>query len=118
MISVVLVERTEMIQFSDYYNAQTIFDQVWESPYEWFRLANGTTLPTVVDEIDDNGDILSSEIIDVKDIEEAVFKYYNEIVSKRTGTWATNLSDFLQDLDANDVDCILQYAMFGSIRYS
>lgn len=109
-----------MIQFSESYNAQTIFEQVWEAPYTWFGLTNAKSiiLPTWVDVMDGDGQIYKSVLVTVEMIEEAVIKYYLEYVSKRTGNWATPMSDYLEDMDANDVDCILQLAVFEEIRYS
>jgi hypothetical protein len=108
-----------MIQFSEGYNAQTIFDQVWEAPYEWFALNNPKvhTLPTWVNELDDMGAWCSTEHITVEMIEKATIEFYMVYVSKRTGSWARTMANYLEDLDADDVDAILQLAMFGEIRY-
>lgn len=107
-----------MIQFSDDYNAQTIFDQVWEAPYSWFKLINAsTTLPTLVTELDDDGMRVKTHHVTVDMMEKAVIEVYLNIISKRTGSWATNMANWLQDFDVNDVDAILQWACFGEIRY-
>lgn len=109
-----------MIEFSEDYNAQTIFDQVWEYHYEWFALpedSNGQ-LPCKVLEMDpDMGDTVEAEYeVTVEKIEAATLSYYFDYVAKRPNCVA--LADYLSDFDANDVDCILQLACFGEIRYS
>lgn len=103
----------------DAYTPQQIFDQVWEAPYEWFQLHDKSTLPCWVNEVEYpdgfNAKVKSSYFIEVKHIEEAAFKYFDEIIRKEP---KRKLSDFVVDMDANDVDAILQLACFGEIRYS
>lgn len=104
------------------YTPQKIFDQVWEAPYSWFRLApdhKDFTLPTLVQELSyydgwsanpENEFFVTEEMI-----EEATFKTW-ELYVKPQGS--RSLVDFIEDLDANDVDAILQVACFGELRYS
>lgn len=112
-----------MIQFSDDYNAQTIFDQVWEAPYEWFSLPPDSdgVLPCVVWEMsqDDMGNEYadSETFVTAGMIEAATIAFYLDYVSKTEGKWRRTMARYLEDLDANDVDAILQLACFGEIRY-
>lgn len=112
---------SEMIQFSESYNAQTIFDQVWEAPYSWFDLPpateqSNTTLPCVVLEVEDE-EVLSETFVTAGMIEAATVAFYMDYVSKIKGPWKRTMASYLEDLDANDVDAILQLACFGEIRY-
>jgi hypothetical protein len=112
------------VVLADGYTAQSIFDQVWEWPYGWFRLSNqdSTTLPCWVDEVDDDGITVQSYLITHKMIVEASLKVWLDIVSwwKKFGSEPAliSLADWLTDLDANDVDNILQMACFDENRYS
>lgn len=112
-----------MIQFSEDYNAQTIFDQVWEAPYSWFSTPSiDTTLPQIVYEVSWEDGFTSKKesevLVTAEMIEEAVWKVFKEIVSEYENFAPTNFADWVSDLDANAVDMILQMAMFGEIRYS
>ena len=103
------------------YSAQQIFDQVWEAPYSWFRLTSkSTTLPAYVGEVDDYKNILlSHDAVTEDQIKIAAIRNYFENWSKYVDSkWNRTLQSYLCDLDANDVDCILQLAMFEEIRYS
>lgn len=112
-----------MIQFSESYNAKTIFDQVWESHYSWFTRVRhiDDNLPENilghVAETDDDGRFIQVCAVTVDMIEEAVIKFYMEFVANRVGSWAKPMSDYLEDMDADDVDAILQLACFKEIRY-
>lgn len=107
-----------MIQFSEDYNAQTIFDQVWEHPYEWFShpILWSAKLPSFIWEMDGD-EIIGEHTVTIEKIEKATINYYLEYVSKHIGDWARTMSNYLEDLDADDVDCILQLACFEEIRY-
>lgn len=107
----------------DAYTPQQIFSQVWEAPYEWFGICphtegNTSTLPTVVDELEYNDGFTPSTVdhyeVTEEMIEQAAFKFFDEIIRKDP---SRKLSDFVVDMDANDVDAILQLACFGEIRY-
>ena len=67
--------------------------------------------PTKVIEIDEDGDALSE-----KEITEEMFidgiKQYAESLEDRT------FDDLIEDMDAVDVDNVIQLIMFGKIRYS
>lgn len=108
-----------MIQFSESYNAQTIFDQVWEAPYEWFRSVDDK-LPARVHEIDEDGHVIETYLVTVDMLEEAVIKYYMEFVANNPNPKykPATMASYLEDMDANDVDSILQLACFKEIRYS
>jgi hypothetical protein len=107
------------MKLSEDYTPQTIFNQIWEAPYDWFRLNNeakiGTVLPAWVDEVDDMGDVINIVIVTSEMIVEAAIRTWFEYVMPQG---RRSLADFLQDLDANDVDAILQVACFGELRYS
>ncbi len=112
----------KMLQFSDDYNAQTIFDQVWEAPYEWFDYKGGDTkLPATVCEVDyPDGfapEVVREYIVTAEMIEAATIRLWVEYQSQRNGSWFRTMADYLEDLDADDVDAILQLACFGEIRY-
>jgi hypothetical protein len=107
------------IRLSEDYTPQAIFDQVWEGHYQWFKLTNptkgGNVLPAWVDEVDDDGTVIDSFMITPARITYSTIKTWFEYVMPQG---RRSLADFLQDLDANDVDAILQVACFGELRYS
>jgi NAD-dependent dihydropyrimidine dehydrogenase PreA subunit len=104
------------------YSAQQIFDQVWEAPYSWFMLISAatSTFPAMVAEMDEDGEtIVSSDIVTEDQIKIATIKnYFTYWYNHWNPNWKRTLQVYLGDLDANDVDSILQLAMFGEIRYS
>lgn len=114
-----------MIQFSESYNAQTIFNQVWEAPYSWFghrkfEYANhNPNVLGVVLEKDEDGKIIDNFKITIKMIEDAVIKNYIENVMPSNPRFppTRTMAQYLEDLDAFDVDAILQMACFGELRY-
>lgn len=117
-----------MFQWSDDYNAKTIFDQVWEAPYEWFYLIKlndpntyddheGSCLGIVL-EVGEDSRGISKTHVTVEMIDKAIIPTYT--------AWMNFPSDhprfqsfthWLDNLDANDVDAILQRAIFGEIVY-
>lgn len=113
----------KLSDISDSYTPQEIFDQVWEAPYSWFRLApdhKGYTLPTLVQELSyPDGwtpNVVAEFLITEEMVEKATFKSFYEYIVKNDPS--RKLTDFVEDLDANDVDMILQVACFGEVRYS
>jgi hypothetical protein len=108
----------------DAYTPQQIFDQVWEAPYEWFMLPDvpensSDNLPSVVWEINYPNLFKHEKVaeftITEEMIERATFRFFYEYIIKNDPS--RKLSDFVEDLDGNDVDAILQLACFGEIRY-
>lgn len=104
----------------DAYSPQEIFDQVWESPAPWFELMgefhhhNNTKLPATVAEISENGQTCLSKHLITEDIiiNAAIKLYFDKVLG------VMPFSMFISNLDAIDVDNILQVAMFGEVRYS
>lgn len=118
----------DAVSDEDTYTAQAIFDQVWEAPYSWFQLTGTVTtipnmgiatLPATVAEINEGSWTIASHKIITEDmIKIAAIRNYFSTPIEPTNKWHRSLYSYLVDLDANDVDCILQFAMFDEIRYS
>lgn len=113
----------DAVSDSETYSAQAIFSQVWESPYSWFQLTSNSELfennPTVAELNEDSYTIASHKIITEDMIKIATITYYFSSVHEPVGSkWHCSIYAYLMDLDANDVDSILQVCMFGELRYS
>src|SRR5574339_655094 len=115
-----------MFQWSDDYNAKTIFDQVWEAPYEWFYLIKfndpniydnheGSCLEVVLEVGGDNRGISKTHVT-AEMIDDAVIPTYKEYMNLPSDhPDCRSFAHWIEDLDANDVDLILQRAIFGEI---
>lgn len=117
-----------MFQWSDDYNAQTIFDQVWEAPYSWFVLVKendpdiydnhpGSCLGIVQEYDVDEGPVKTVHIT-AEMIDKVVIPTYTNWMNLPPGhPRFQSFTHWLDNLDANDVDAILQMAVFGEIVY-
>lgn len=119
-----------MFQWSDDYNAQTILDQVFEAPYSWFRLidTNHTHQDTgieclgvvgEIDEYDDDPDhVVDHWHVTAEMIDNVIIPTYTAFMNiPPDHPRFESFAHWIEDLDANDVDIILQMACFGEIRY-
>lgn len=81
--------------------------------FGWFtyQRINGDTFPVKLVEMDDDGEILSSKIITEGVFVEGI-KRYAESLEDHT------FDDLIEDMDAADVDNVIQLIMFGEIRYA
>lgn len=77
----------------------------------WFSYSHNG-FPTRVDEIDGDYNVLSSKVITGDIFVEGIKKYAECCVADRT------FDDLIEDMDAVDVDNVIQLIMFGEIRYS
>jgi len=110
----------DSLQDDNTYSPQDIFSQVWEAPYSWFRLTSDTAdlEKATVAEVSESGEvILDHQWITEDQIKRAAIRNYFNIWFDVEGKFSRTLYSYLVDLDANDVDAILQLAMFGEIRY-
>lgn len=119
----------DAISDDETYTAQAIFDQVWEAPYDWFQLTGTVTtipnmgiatLPATVAEIEEGSwTIVSHHVVTEEMIKIATINLYFEVIYPQNNErYNRSLYDFMVDVDANDVDAILQFACFGKLIYS
>jgi hypothetical protein len=117
-----------MFQWSDDYNAETIFDQVWEAPYDWWldwKPCESWKGPEphnclgIVKYDDPNeDDTVHHKHVTVEMIDGAVIPTYEAFMNiPADHPRFRSFADWIEDLDANDVDNILQRAVFGEIVY-
>lgn len=115
------------IQWSDDYNAQTIFDQVWEAPYEWFRdtricdsihNTDNECVGFVIANNPNEGPDQLEYHVTTKMIDDQVIPTYKQWMDLPPDhPRFQSFTSWLDNLDANDVDAILQMAIFGEIVY-
>jgi hypothetical protein len=81
--------------------------------YGWFDTSEEQHFPVIVFEVDyeEKNPVLSQKTVTEEMFIEGIKKYAETLEDR-------SFDDLIEDMDANDVDIVIQLIMFGEIRYA